>query len=358
MAVNYDSWYDMTLAVSVMKPFSTYFVDTFFSKSITSPNNIVMFEKKKEADGIARFVTKYDNGKIVNKLSIDTAGFQIPTTRERMVFSIEEFNHFKTLGTKILNLSSDSGNTTKISEFSKWVLENLKTLKIRVIRRQEQMAVEAMTTGKIVIVDGTDTFKIDYGIPTSNIVTHSTAAKWTADTSDPIEDIIEYSRLVSKNTGINCDRVIMGSDAAKAYRNNTKVIEKLNTLNYQVGTLQPTNSANIPQVGAQKFGALPGGFELYEYNQQYTNHAGTTVPMFLPNTVLITSSQLSSLGCTERAKGTLSRFKEDANTIDQSVEFLADKRVNEDRTAVTYTLSHMSLPVIKVPEAMVIAKVV
>ena len=356
MAVNYESWYDLTKAVELMKPMATYFKDTFFSKSNISYNGFAVFEKSEKTDSVARFVIKDQNGRLVKKSGKQAIGFKLPTTKERMSFSIHEYNEFKTLGTKMINIGSQPSE--KNEAFNQWVLSNFSTLKERVIRRQEQMCVEALTTGKLSIVDDDVTYEIDYDMPEANFITAAAAAKWSADTSNPIEDIIKYTRLISKKTGVTVDKVIMGTAAATAYRNNKTVKEQLNLLNYQVGSLQPTNAANIT-VGALSLGRLPSGIELIEYTQSYTDYTGTTKEMFDSNSIMLASSQSASRGFYEYTKGVINRFKKGTVEPDTpSVEFRAEVLTNEDNSVGTFQLEHCSMPIVKVPESIVIVKVV
>lgn len=355
MAVNYESWVDLTAAVELMTPVSTYFKDTFFKKQTTSYNNFAIFEKIEKTNSVARFVIKDQNGRLVKKSGKQAYGYKMPTTKERMEFSIDEYINFKTLGGKIINIGTQPSD--KNEAYNQWVLSNMSTLKDRVRLRQEQMCVEAVTKGKVVIVDDDVSFEIDYGMPAGNLITAVAADKWTASTSDPYEDIIKYSRKVAKKAGTGVDKVILGTAAAAALRNNEKLQKKLDLLNYRVGTFDPLNAANMTS-GALPIGRLPNGIELLEYTQEFTDSEGNVVEIFDPNSALFISTPATSRHF-EYTRGVVNRFKEGTMEPDAaSVEFRAEILTNKDNSVATFQLEHISLPIIKVPESIVVVKVV
>ena len=358
MALNFENWSTLTKYALLSKPTSTFFKDLLFGAETTSTTDIVMFEKQSAKDGIARFVPNNSApAKIVNKgLSSTAYSLKLPITKEKMVFSIDEFNNYKSLGGSVMTAgASDS----RVDPFSNWVLSNVDELMNRRSRRIEQMCAQAVSTGKIEVEDA-DGIKIliDYGFTSDQLLGQlATGSLWSASTSNPVADITDWAMTVAENTGLVADTIIMGIDAWKAYASNSTVMKYYNNLNTRIGAYDPTKII-AKGTGGQAMTQFGADKMIYVYSQKYTEDA-TVKDVFNSKSVLVTSSQLAGQRWLEYVNGVITRFaKGSFNQVEQSEKLRIDILPNDENSIVAYQLESKGAPLIKVPEGFVVAQVV
>lgn len=150
----------------------------------------------------------------------------------------------------------------------------------RIDRRVEQMAVEALVTGKIVVAgDGYPTQTVDFGRAaalnrTSNILTST--ARWGQSAANPLKDLRTWNRKMLKESGAVIVDVILDADSADAFLDDPKVESKLDKLNVNIGVLELMAAQ---EEGLQLLGQIEGK-RIWQYAGWYTNDAGTELELF------------------------------------------------------------------------------
>lgn len=352
MSIDYQNYVELSAVVDAFKPLSTFVKDTLFNKEWTSTEETVGWEKVTATDGVAQIALKDSSGKPVQKTSRTAKYTKLLTTKETIEFSIKEFESLKRFGSK--------SSAEKLSQFDEYVLKHIQMLKDRVTRRQEQWCVEALATGKLEIVDYDLIQSVDFGYTVDNFKTKTSGTdKWNGGSaSDPIADIVAWSRIIAKLTGMKADTVMLGEAAATAFRANAMVLKQLNNLNTLAGQLNLTASANTP-AGGQLIMTLPNGTKIYEYNQVYTDYAGSTASMINTNSCIVTSTQAAGIYF-EYVNGTINRFdpKSSDFKLQQTPKMRADIIKNADGSSGMFQLEHCSLPLIKSVEPVIVATVI
>lgn len=352
---NYESYADLTRAVRLLKTQPTFLLDTFFKNSKTSTTGVVQFEKHITASGAAELSFDDNLSNIVEKQSKDMYGLKVPTTQESMFFSVKEYQEYK----NPQNIIIDGDDSERLSAWEEFVFSNLEYLKNRAVLRQEIFAGQALT-GLINYTSDRGDFSVDFG-DVNNFSPSLAADKWGADTANPIELLIEMAQSVLSKSGLQANICLMGVNAAKAFRNNKIMIDRLDTLNFDVGRMKPF--AAIDSVtGAAFLGKLPdANIEIYSYGYQYTSKAanGTIVANNIldPDTVIITSTQGIQAGIFEHVKGPITIFDEEATAVKTSYEYLANKYLSKNKQQIEYELQSCALPIVKATEAISLAKV-
>lgn len=340
----YDSNITLTKLVNNVKPIPTFIKDTLFKSAKDAFEETIAFEKISTKNGIARLSLPGAPAKIIKKDGRDLVYLKVPSTKEAVVFSVEEYNRYKTLGGEVIPIGQSSKD--KPNRWQTWVIDQVAKLKKRVILHQERMCAQALTTGKIDITVDEINYKVDFG--TIPVETIGASDKWNTDTGDPIEQLISMALQISDETGLVADTVIMGREAAKAFRNNKIYLAKLNNLNYAIGQARPLNAVNEVK-GVNLISQLPeNGIKIYSYHSTYLDEAGVSKNMINPKDVIITTSQAIQEDYFEFIRGPISRFAEgDAEKLETAIEYYAQKLFNEDRTEVKYQLESKSIPLIK-----------
>lgn len=355
---NYEKPMELTAAVQLKKALSPFLKDTFFTNQKTNSTGFVAYEKVTSSDGIARLIGKGDPAYNIKKGTRSAVSFQLPTSKEKITFTTKEYEDYKLLGAGVIE--SGSTNPT-VSAFDEFMLNNVDELKRRALRLQELMCAQALNAGKIdMIIDGKQ-FTVDFGFTsgaTGQIRTALTGdALWSASTSDPLKNIRQWSTQISKGTGYSADILILGETVAESFVSNTSIKAALDNLNYKAGSLSAMAGANS-MFGGNYIMTLPNGIEVWSYIQEYTDASGSTQQMITKTNAILTS-RAAAKDIFEFHKGTISRYAQGtANGMQRAVEFYADVMTNEDGSAKTFQLEHTSLPIIKIPEGIVICKVV
>lgn len=356
MVIDYERPMELTAAVQLKKPIVPFIKDTLFKNQKISTTNTIGYEKVTDANGIARLVAQGDPAYNVKKGTRSAVYFGIPSSKEKMSFTIKEYSDYKLFGQGAINAGATN---PAVSAFEQFVLNNVDELKTRAIRLQELMCVQALANGKIdMTIDGKQ-FLVDFGYTsgaTGQIQTALTStAKWSDAASDPYANIRKWSTLISKGTGYKADCLILGENVAEAFVSNAKIKASLDNLNYQAGQLNSMANANA-MFGGNPIMMLPGGIQVYEYIQEYTNASGSAASMIDKDSIVLTSMAGAST-IFEFYKGTISRFDKTSGNTNQSVEYYSDIIVNEDGSAKTFQLEQMSLPIVKIPQGVITCKV-
>lgn len=150
----------------------------------------------------------------------------------------------------------------------------------RIDRRVEQMAVEAVVTGKIVVSgDGYPSTTVDFGRAAalnraSNILTGT--ARWGQSAAKPLKDLRTWNRKMLKESGAVITDVVLDADAADAFLDDPTVEQKLDRLNVNIGALELMQAQ---EEGLQLLGQIQG-MRIWQYVGYYTNEAGTELELF------------------------------------------------------------------------------
>lgn len=345
----YEDYFELSQAVSQLKPVSTFLKETFFKSEFTTPYETVAFEIESATDGLAHVVLKDAPARAVAKDTKIAKHYNLIRTKEKINFSVKEFEELRRLGS--------ATNQDRLSEYDQYVLKHMQKLRDRAARREEQFCASALSTGKITITEDDVLYEIDFGYTSNQSKTLSATAKWNASTGDPHETIIEYQRTIAERTGLKADIVIMGKQAATDFRSNPIALSKLDNLNYRVGQVAPFAASGLG-VGGILIGVLPDGTQLYEYNQVYTNYSGASTAMFNTNQIIVTSS--SAAMYMEYVYGTIHRFDPNNTTnfnIQSTPKMRADIYKNQDGSNGIFQLETIGLPIIKSPDPIIVATV-
>ncbi len=163
---------------------------------------------------------------------------------------------------------------TPLQRAGEQLARDMEDLDDQINRREEWMLSQALTSGQVAVVgDGVDD-TIDYQMSASHQITETTL--WTAAEGDPIANLRKYKRRIAKDSGRTANAVVMSAEAADAFLDNAKVIEKLNTRRIDLGMIRPES---LPD-GVTYLGYLNDpGVDLYSYEEWYLDDAGNEQPM-------------------------------------------------------------------------------
>lgn len=268
--VNVFDSYSLTEAVNLLPVPEPFVVKNVFKTVVPHDSDSILFEEYNGSEEVAQFVHRDEpNPKSVAKGTRTAKSFQLPRTYESKVFTAQELSRINAIG----QIYSDVN--IRVEEQNKYIARELEALKSRVIRRREQMACEALATGKISVVQDGVELNYDFGfVQNQQLITLSSQKLWTASTSNPIENIREWRKLIAKRSGVNVRSILLGSAAAEAFMKNESVLKALDANNFRIGVVD----INTDVTGSVSYLGRIAGIDIWEYSQQYIN-GGEAVDM-------------------------------------------------------------------------------
>ncbi|WP_145181829.1 major capsid protein [Pseudomonas sp. URMO17WK12:I11] len=152
---------------------------------------------------------------------------------------------------------------------------DLVDLESEIIRREEWMCAQALTTGRIRVVgDGVDD-TIDFLMEDTHKVSLATG-RWNTAGSDPIGNLRQWRRLIAKDSGRSANVAVLSAEAQDAFQSNDMVMKQLNTRRVDLGMIKPEE---LPD-GVTYLGYLSDpGVDLYAYDEWYLDDEDGEKPM-------------------------------------------------------------------------------
>jgi len=337
----------LTNAINRTKVIEPFVLNTFFKNTQFHAADKIDIEIITGSDKLAQFVNQHEGALPIKKLSKMVKTLSLPRTFEKKLFTALELANYKSVGNIYVTSPEERTNLA-----NQMILQELEELKNRIIRRREQMACEALSTGQINVNQNNIEFWVNFEFEQNvHLVTLASNAKWSEATAKPLVNLKNWKRDIMKRCGINADIMILGSEAADSFIANDSIKKELDTNNNRIGVLDLTQSAT-------RSGMFIGrimGVDIYEYNQQYTKADDITpIDMINPKRAILVASQSPGFRV---HFGPIYRIENGNLKIYQN-ELLVETNTNEDKTALDWKVEQKSLPTIHEPNAIISATVV
>ena len=285
MAISLYDTVSLVAMVEQMKPPSSFLLDTFFPGVVTSTTEYVAVDVFVGKRRMAPFVSPLVEGKFVESLGVTTNQFKPaylkPKTRldpfrpiRRMIGEQIGGQDMSPVEREALNLAAElNGQVMMIN------------------RRLEWLAAQAPLNGSVTISgENYDAQTIAFGRDSSLTIALTGGNRWGQAGILPSENLLDWSALPLKASGLPVTDVIFTPAAWKLFRKDTNVVQVIQSFQNAEPTLRA--SGVNAQVGGQYLGKW-GSFNLWLYYDWYIDPTtGTETPMLADGTVLLGSNQL------------------------------------------------------------------
>lgn len=227
--------------------------------------------------------------------------------------------------------------------------KDLRDLDDEILRREEWMCAQALTTGRVrVIGDGVDD-TVDFLMEADHKITLG-AGKWDSENADPIGNLRSWKRKIAKDSGRTANVAALSGEALDAFQSSSMVMKQLNTRRVDMGLIKPET---LPD-GVTYLGYLNDpGLDLYGYDEWYLDDDEEEQPM-IPSGGLI-------LGATATRNAMLYGAIQDLDAIEsglvEAVRF-PKSWVTPEPSARWLKLQSAALAGLLEPDAFIYAKVV
>lgn len=267
-------WLVLTTAINKIISPKTFILDTVFRpKKKQHATDKIQLSIKVGNKKLAPFVKRGDPAHVIEKLGSDVNFVQLPRIRMKKTLEAKELL-FEQDGS--MPIYTGEGEIASYKEQK--IREELQDLKDRIARRLEWMAAQALSGAISVTQDGVP-INYDFLMPAGNKPALVGNALWSdLANSDPIANIRTWQQLSQTARGIIPTVAIARTEVINPFLANAKVKEYLNNRRMVVGQIDTNKVAN--ELGVKYIGQVEG-VDIYEYNETYTDDAGSTQP-FIP----------------------------------------------------------------------------
>ena len=270
----------MMQALEEMKPARTFLLDSFFPTTKTFGTEAVDVDIVKGKRKLAPFVSPLHEGKVVKRERYSTETFKPPYVKPKRATRAQNFLQ-RQPGEAVY-----AGSLTPQQRAARELGKDLAELRESIIRREEWMASQALTTGKVVVVGEGINAEVDFGMDVAQLVTLSGDDLWTASTGKPIENLRAWKRARAQASGVTCDRAIIGANVVDPLYSRLK--DQLDTRRIDLGMIKPEQ---LPD-GVTYLGYLNDpGIDLFTYDEWYLDDNGDEQPMVPVDAVIMGSTR-------------------------------------------------------------------
>jgi hypothetical protein len=278
----------MGLVKSLLRT-KTFFLDKFYPSVQTEESEEVHIDIELGHRKAAPFVAPRAQAKSIRLLGFKTRTFTPPTIK-----LIADLNPKAALarmaGERI------GGDNTAQNRAALVLAKAASDVKTLIERKQEQMAIESLTTGTVT-VEGEgyeEPITIDFGRDEQLTAALTGDARWNQSGAKPLEDIETMGLLVQKIEGARITDVVMDIEAWKAARKDPQLIEILKLRRAVGNNTADLGPRNVDQTGATLVADV-GDYKIWVYTDfkdiVSINEAGAVsvtrgVPVLAPGTVI------------------------------------------------------------------------
>lgn len=262
----------------------TFLLNSFFPTARTFGTESVDIDIVKGKRRLAPFVSPLHEGKVVATDGYTTESFKPPYIKPKKVTSAGHY--LKRMAGEAVYVGSLTPQQRALRKLG----EDLQELNDQITRREEWMAAQALTTGKVHVQgEGVDV-EIDFKMAASHNLTLSAGALWTHADSDPVTAMRGWKRLTAQDSGFAADRVIIGANVVDPLYEKLKA--KLDTRRMDLGMINPQELPN----GVTYLGWLADpGVDLYTYDEWFVGGDGDEHPMVPVDRIIMGSTRADTV---------------------------------------------------------------
>nr|VFK12787.1 MAG: Phage major capsid protein E [Candidatus Kentron sp. LFY] len=284
MPINLFETRTMLAALEEMKPVRTFLLDSFFVNTRTFGTEAVDIDIVKGKRKMAPFVSPYSQGKVMRRDGYKTETFKPPYIKPKRPTRAQDFLT-RTPGEAVY-----AGSLTPQQRAARQLGKDLMELREGIVRREEWMAAQALTTGKVIAVGEGINAEVDFNMAMTHKITLSGTSLWTDASADPIKNLRTWKRMIAQDCGVTADRLIIGAQVVDPLYERLK--GKLDTRRIDLGFIKPQELAN----GVTYIGYLNDpGVDIFTYDEWYLGDDDQEHPMVPEETIILGSTRARTL---------------------------------------------------------------
>ena len=249
----------LSKVVSQLPTPKPFILNSFFRNIQTENSEEIHFDIDKCRRRLSPFVSPVVAGKLVLDKGYTTKVFTPAYIKDKRIFDVNR-------------------------PFRRIMGEQIEMLTLR----QEVMAIETLRTGAITISgEQYATVNVDFGRDAELTINLAEGSKWGQSGVEPLDDVQDWSLLVTEKSGSSVETLVMDIEAWKLFSGSAKVQKLLDRFRGS-DQISPT----VTGEGARFMGNI-GNFDLWVYAGWYEHpDTGANTPFIPANTVLVLGSDI------------------------------------------------------------------
>ena len=290
MALDIYSTHYLLAAMEEITPPTTFLRDRYFPTNDATDlfkTRDVLIEYKDGNRKVAPFVAPRKKGITILRDGSTMKQYQPPLVAPRRVLTIDELN-VRGFGEALMSQLTPEQRESVMAQ------RDLAELRDLIVRREEAMAGEILTTNKCVMKHYADDMKTVYDEKeiifyegSTNPASYTPATKWGTAGADIKADL--YAMIMSlKRRGLPATEALVAEDVAAIILSDEKLLKELDANNYNVGNIDPVA---LPD-GVSRLGTLNimgNNLTIYCYTESYENDEGDDTKYIPAGHVVVTA---------------------------------------------------------------------
>lgn len=327
----------LTDVIIARKPMPGLFKELFFKNRNTLPTKYAEIEVLVRGRTLVPFVTDYEGGTLVEKSRREMKTVKTPRMHPVERFSAPELIDATQPGAGIYRNTPDDIQAA----IEETIVRDLDAMKDDIELTIEYMCGQAVTGSLVIYREGQKFFEVDFLMPSDHKIALGAGSLWSDEGGDPEGNLEDWAALILNATGVAADNCIMGTNAYRAFRRNSKVKDVLDTRRIEIGSLSP----DVNKLRKGDF----NGLDIWSYGGEYEDLDGDVHKMLHPDYIVLGASG---------AKTSIEfGVPEDLKNLGRPNEYFAKSWEVEDPSAIWMGVESRPFPFPKQPGAFVYAKV-
>lgn len=289
MAIDIFSTHYLLAAMKAsLTPPTSFLRDRYFPTNAATDiftSDDVLIEYKDGKKKVAPFVAPRKGGITITRDGSYMVRYTPPFVAPRRTLTIDDLKK-RGFGEALLS------NLTPEQRQSVMMLQDISELDEMIVRREEVMAAEILCTNGCIMKHYADDMEtvvdekeLRFYDEETNPYTYTPAVKWGEEGADIIGDIHAMIQM-QKAKGLPASELLVADDVAAIILNDEKILKKLDTENYNIGTINPEE---LPE-GVTRIGVLNvyGRFiTVLNYSETYEDENGNDVAYIPDGTAVL-----------------------------------------------------------------------
>lgn len=261
--------------VRTAPPTRTFLRDRFFTKLKTSSDEHVDIDVVKGDRKMAAFVHPMVGGEIVESEGYETKSYKPPLVNPATITTADMFM-------KRLPGEDIYSSRTPADRAAEKLVEEYNKLNDMVDRREEWMAAQVLTTGRLRVKGKGVDEVIDFGF--TNKITLEGTKQWGKSAADPWGNLRDWKQQVSRNGFANADMIIMGKLAANHFMADSQILDLMDKRRFDIGAMAPKELEG----GLTYYGHLNlPGVDIYGYDEVYLDDETKEIKPLIPDNMVL-----------------------------------------------------------------------
>lgn len=275
--------------IDTPKPF---FLDLFFTSMQQFDTEKVAFDRVDRARRLAPFVSPNVAGKPMRQQGYQTFDFAPAYVKPKSI--VDSTRPLKRMaGERLL------GAMTPEERYRRIIAELMAEQQNQIVRTEEWMAAQELLNGAVVVSgDDYPAMTVDFARPANQTIVLTGGNRWGQSGVSALGSLRSWNTTIMQASGFNATVVIMDPLAEQLFINDTAVLEILNNrvntpvgADFKIGNLQIAGVQSGAIGSEVKYLGSIGEFEIFVYQQLYTNADGTVSQMMPNNTVIMANPE-------------------------------------------------------------------